>query len=280
MNSIESIPISGKTKIIPILADPIAQVQTPKFMNMLFQKANVDAVCIPFHVAAEDLNQTIQALRLIPTVAGAVVTTPHKINICALTDIQGAQAQIIAAMNAIRFDAQRQIHGEMFDGKGFVQGLIHSGFALGSHSRIYLAGAGGAARGIAFALLEQGVKSLQIYNRTQATAATLVQELQHYAPDAVIELADAQPQQVDLCVNATAAGMLGEFENSVAFELDGLAAGSYVADVIMNPLDTQLLQQAEKKGLKTISGQAMLFAQIGQLAAFILDEPRLAEVRL
>lgn len=280
MNSIENMPISGKTKIIPILADPIAHVETPRIMNMLFKKANYDAVCVPFQVAAENLSQTIEALRLIPTIAGAVVTVPHKINISHLVDVKGPQAQIIGAVNAVRFDEQRQMHGEMFDGKGFVQGLINSDLDVGSHLKVYIAGAGGAARGIAFALLAQGVKSLQVYNRTQATAVALIEELKKYAPDAVIELADATPQQVDLCINATSAGMLGPQQNTLPFAIDGLEANCCVAEVIMNPVKTQLLQQAEQKGMKIVSGQAMILAQIGQLAAFILNEPELAQVRL
>lgn len=273
-------PITGKTKIIPILADPIAHVETPRIMNMLLRKANYDAVCVPFQVGADHLAQCLQSLKLIPTIAGAVVTVPHKMTMAELTQVKGSQAQIIGAVNAIRFDEQRQVHGEMFDGKGFVQGLINSGVKVDATLKVYMAGAGGVARGIAFALLERGVKTLRVYNRTQDKAAELVAALQAYAPDADIACADVNAVAVDLCINATSAGMLGALEHVLPFNIDALEQHACVAEVVMNPAKTQILAQAESKGLKTVPGRAMLMAQIGQLAAFILDAPELAEIRL
>lgn len=279
MSDVEQ-PITGKTKIIPILADPIAHVETPRIMNMLLRKANYDAVCVPFQVAAEDLSQCVQSLKLIPTIAGAVVTVPHKMTMAELTQVKGSQAQIIGAVNAVRFDQQRQIHGEMFDGKGFVQGLIHNDVQVDANLKVYMAGAGGVARGIAFALLERGVKTLRVHNRTQDKAEELVKALRAYAPDADITAVDENAVDVDLCINATSAGMLGALEHVLPFSIDQLGQGACVAEVVMNPPKTQLLLQAESKGMKTVLGQAMLMAQIGQLAAFILDEPELALIRL
>ncbi len=279
MSDVEQ-PITGKTKIIPILADPIAHVETPRIMNMLLRKANYDAVCVPFQVAAEDLSQCVQSLKLIPTIAGAVVTVPHKMTMAELTQVKGSQAQIIGAVNAVRFDQQRQIHGEMFDGKGFVQGLIHNDVQVDANLKVYMAGAGGVARGIAFALLERGVKTLRVHNRTQDKAEELVKALRAYAPDADITAVDENAVDVDLCINATSAGMLGALEHVLPFSIDQLGQGACVAEVVMNPPKTQLLLQAESKGMKTVPGQAMLMAQIGQLAAFILDEPELALIRL
>lgn len=273
-------PITGKTKIIPILADPIAHVETPRIMNMLLRKANYDAVCVPFQVAAENLGQCVESFKLIPTIVGAVVTVPHKMTMAELTQVQGSQSQVIGAVNAIRFDEQRQVHGEMFDGKGFVQGLINNDVKVDADLKVFMAGAGGVARGIAFALLERGVKTLRVHNRTQDKAEEMVQALQAYAPDADIAYADGNVQGVDLCINATSAGMLGTLEHVLPFNIDALDHNACVAEVVMNPAKTQILQQAESKGMKTVPGQAMLMAQIGQLAAFILDEPELALIRL
>jgi len=85
INHLEAMPISGKTKIIPILADPIAHVETPRIMNTLLRKANYDAVCVPFQVAAENLEQCLAAFKLIPTIVGAVITVPHKMSMSELT---------------------------------------------------------------------------------------------------------------------------------------------------------------------------------------------------
>ncbi|MBP6345396.1 MAG: hypothetical protein KA346_05760, partial [Neisseriaceae bacterium] len=99
------------------------------------------------------------------------------------------------------------------------------------------------------------------------------------APEADVQLATDQPSAVDLCINATSAGMLG-LETLQPFSLDGLNDQACVAEVVMQPEQTLLLQAAEAKGLKTVSGKQMLLAQISQLAAFTLNEPSLATLKL
>ncbi|MBP6862324.1 MAG: shikimate dehydrogenase [Neisseriaceae bacterium] len=279
MNTVATLPISGNTKVVVIIADPIAHVQTPQLLNALFQQAGYDAVCVPMHVAAEDLAGCLAALKTIRSISGAVITVPHKMATAQLCQHPGPQAQVMGAVNAIHFNAEREVVGEMFDGTGFVQGLIHSGVAVNAALSVYLAGAGGVARGIAFALLASGVRQLQVYNRTTASAEQLVAALQAYAPEAEVRLASSQPEGVDLCVNATSAGMLG-LEAQLPFALEGVGANACVAEVVMQPEQTRLLQQAAAKGMKTVTGKQMLLAQVAQLAAFTLNEPALAAVKL
>lgn len=279
MNTVSTLPISGNTKVVAIIADPIAHVQTPQLLNALFQQAGYDAVCVPMQVAAEDLASCIEALKTIKSISGAVITVPHKMATAELCQHPGPQAQVMGAVNAIHFNAEREVVGEMFDGKGFVQGLINSNVAVNAELSVYIAGAGGVARGIAFALLASGVRRLAVYNRTTASAEQLVAALRAYAPEAVVQLASSQPSGVDLCINATSAGMLG-LDTLQPFTLDDLDSTACVAEVVMQPEQTRLLQQASAKGMKTVSGRQMLLAQIGQLAAFTLNEPALANVRL
>lgn len=279
MTTSKQLPISGHTKVVAIIADPIAHVQTPQLLNTLFQQAQYDAVCVPFHVAAEDLADCLATLKTIKSISGAVITVPHKMAMASLCEHTGAQAQVMGAVNAIHFNTAREVTGEMFDGKGFVKGLLNNDVAVDAQLRVYLAGAGGVARGIAFALLASGVTHLQVYNRTIASAEQLIIELRAYAPQADIQLATSQPSGVDLCINATSAGMLG-LENQMPFELSLLGEATCVAEVVMKPEQTQLLQQAAAKGMKTVTGKQMLLAQVSQLAAFTLNEPTLANVQL
>ncbi len=279
MNTVSTLPISGHTKVVAIIADPIAHVQTPQLLNALLKQAGYDAVCVPMQVAADDLAGCIDALKKIKSISGAVITVPHKMATAQLCAQIAPQAQVMGAVNAIHFNAERAVVGEMFDGKGFVQGLLNSNVAVNADLSVYIAGAGGVARGIAFALLAQGVRRLSVYNRTTATAESLVAALRAYAPEADVQLATDQPSAVDLCINATSAGMLG-LETLQPFSLDGLNDQACVAEVVMQPEQTLLLQAAAAKGLKTVSGKQMLLAQISQLAAFTLNEPSLATLKL
>lgn len=272
--------ITGKTKVVAILADPIAHVQTPRLMNQLFQQANYDAVCVPFQVAPEQLADVLNSMRQIQSIAGAVVTVPHKMPVCQLCDDTGPQAQVMQAVNAVHFKGDnRAITGEMFDGMGFVQGLKNNGVVVNAQLKVYLAGAGGVARGVAFALLGSGVRHIQLYNRTADKAEALQTQLQDFMPEAQITLATDKPAGVDLCINATSQGMLG-LEDQQAFVLDHMDSNACVAEVVMQPKQTQLLQRANEKGMKIVLGEAMFLAQVAQLAAYVLNEPDLARVQL
>ena len=109
MNTVSTLPISGNTKVVAIIADPIAHVQTPQLLNALFQQAGYDAVCVPMQVAAEDLASCIAALKTIKSISGAVITVPHKMATAQLCQHPGPQAQVMGAVNAIHFNAEREV---------------------------------------------------------------------------------------------------------------------------------------------------------------------------
>lgn len=122
-----------------------------------------------------------------------------------------------------------------------------------------LIGAGGAARGIAFAMQQQGYENLTIANRTVANAQAIVDEM---GTGQAISLTEAEATLADfgILVQMTSAGLAtGNF--SMPFSLDRLTKGAIVADIVYNPLMTPFLQAAEEKGATIVTGLGMFVHQ-------------------
>lgn len=164
--------ISGNTRLFGILADPIYHVKTPQRMNEHFARIGFDGVCVPFHARPDNLAEVVAGLRRLENLGGLIVTMPHKAAILALADDATPVARKIGAANVVRREADGRLVAHMLDGEGFVRGLRTNGVAPEGKSA-YLAGAGGAANAIGFALVQAGVARLTIANRTPAKAEDL-----------------------------------------------------------------------------------------------------------
>ncbi|OYZ82216.1 MAG: shikimate dehydrogenase, partial [Rhizobiales bacterium 24-66-13] len=148
--------ITGYTRLFGILADPIQQVKTPQALNALMARVGYDGVLVPLHARAEDLAAVVGGLKLLRNLGGLIVTVPHKTAMVDLCDEVSESARLIGAVNTIRRATDGRLVGEMLDGHGFVAGLRQNGIEPEGRSA-YLAGAGGAANAIAFALAQAGI---------------------------------------------------------------------------------------------------------------------------
>lgn len=259
--------ISGKTRIIGIVADPIDHVRTPQRFNAYLQRIGCDAVLVPFHVRPQDFAGFVAGLTAIRSLTGLVVTIPYKeavVQHC--TDLTEA-AQRSGAVNILRIDHQaRTLTGSNLDGEGFVQGLLGQGHAIAGR-RVYLAGAGGAAKAIAHALARHGASAIAIYNRTENRARQLVQELRTQYPQLDAKVGGASPENCTLAVNATSLGL--KPGDVLPFGLDCLPVDTLIAEVVMNPDMTPLLVAAKERGHPIHLGHHMVDAQIEQMAHFL-----------
>ena len=112
------------TKIFGCIADPISHVKAPTIFTSIFKDKNIDAVMIPIHVSENNLINVIEALKGIKNFCGLTVTIPHKTSVTHLCDILEPDAEITGAVNWIKFDKERKLVGNNFDGKGFVNGFL------------------------------------------------------------------------------------------------------------------------------------------------------------
>lgn len=256
-------PITGRTRLYGILADPIAHVKAPEVMHVLFAEHGIDGVLVPIHVTPDGLVGVLNGLRRIENFGGFIATVPHKSAMLTLCDRVSDRARLVGAVNCVRREADGTMIGDMLDGIGFVAGLKASGFDPGA-KRVFLAGAGGAARAIAFALADAGIEALTIVNRTQDKADDLARRVSDSYPEIAMRGDRAAIDEADLIVNATVLGM--KPEDSLPLDAGRLRPGQTAAEVIMEPATTAFLEKARAKGCRVHGGLAMLQSQIASMA--------------
>lgn len=264
--------ITGNTRISAIIADPIHHVKTPQGINARLLANQVDGVLVPVHVSAEDLPAVVKGFRAMKNLQGFIVTVPHKSAILALCDEVEEDAQRIGAVNVVRRDENGRLRGYILDGEGFVAGLKGANIPLANQTT-YLAGAGGAANAIAFALAKNGVKQLTIANRTAEKAEDLIDRLSKAYPKCQYQLGSRDPSGHNLVVNATSLGLRAE--DALPLDTEPLTPDQTVAEIIMQPAETALLAAAKSKGCQVHPGLPMLQNQLAlmtKILAFIEEE--------
>jgi shikimate dehydrogenase len=257
--------ITGRTRLYLIVADPIAHVKAPELLAPVFAEAGHDGVCVPLHVTPENLAEMVAALRHAKNLGGMAVTVPHKEAMAKLCDELTDPAREAGAVNVVRREADGRMVGAMFDGEGFVAGLNAAGHAVAG-KRVFMAGAGGAAAGIAFALARHGAASITIANRTQAKAEALATRIRAAFPACALHTSGG-PEGHDLAVNTTSLGL--HANDAVPIDTARLDAGTVAVEIIMDPVATTFLRQAQARGLAVHPGLPMLDHQIRLIARFM-----------
>ena len=70
--------VSGASRLLPIVGDPITYVESPRRLTRTFADRDVDAICVPMQVAENDLETVMAGRRATSNVDGVLVTMPHK----------------------------------------------------------------------------------------------------------------------------------------------------------------------------------------------------------
>jgi shikimate dehydrogenase len=257
--------ISGETRLFAIIGDPIAQARSPAVFNALFSKTGANAVLVPMQVPASQLPTAIEGLKSISNLDGIVVTVPHKVSVVELLDDLGPVASRVGAVNCMRRFPDGRWGGEMFDGEGFVLGLQRGGFPVDGQ-RVFQAGCGGAGKAVAHALAAAGAAMLHLVDVRPDLVQALIASLRRYYPGVAVHVGDAPHASHDLLINATPCGMAQD--DPLPFDLRDAAPTSVVADLIMKPEHTRLLNAAQARGLRTHLGRHLLESQAALVASY------------
>ena len=241
-----------------IIGHPVAHSLSPAIQRAALEATGIDASYKRWDTPAEDLPARVASLRD-EGCLGANVTIPHKEAVLALLDVVAAPAAEIGAVNTI-VNLGGRLTGHNTDGGGLVAVLAEAEFAPAG-KRFLLLGAGGAARGIAFALSHAGAAKVAIANRTSARAEALAAAAGGCAVPWGVALAP-----YDCVINCTSIGMDGTgTEGEVPCDLATAKPATLIVDIVYAPEETPLLRGAEAAGLPTLGGLPMLIHQ-GALA--------------
>jgi shikimate dehydrogenase len=190
---------------------------------------------------------------------GANVTAPHKEAAFEACDRRTDVAEALGAVNTL-WREDGQLWGDNTDVAGFLANLDEAtpGWDERKRSAIVV-GAGGAARGIIYALVSRGFEGIAVVNRTQARAEALAQ---HFGASTLAtpwaDLATGLPE-ADLLVNTSTLGMVGQPPLTV--DVSDLPGRAVVADAVYVPLRTPLIEAASARGLRVAEGLGMLLHQ-------------------
>lgn len=246
--------ISGLTRVVAVIGDPVKQSRSPAMHNAAFAALDLDWVYVAFLVPRGEGGTAVQAATALG-LAGLNVTMPHKAAAAAACDELTPEAAALGAVNTV-VNSEGKLAGHSTDGDGFLRALDDEGIVVAGR-RVVVLGAGGAGRAIAHALGRAGAAVTVAARRLDAArdAAAL-------APDGVAAGLDDLPvEHFDVIVNATPLGMRGELP---PFDASRLHGSQSVFDTVY-PADTPLLLEARARGLRAAGGLGMLVHQ-GALA--------------
>jgi len=198
---------------------------------------------------------------------GLNVTIPHKQNVIELMDELTPAAQTIGAVNTI-YLREGKLIGDNTDAAGFLADLkkfmaespspiLGERLGVREKSAIVL-GAGGSARAVVYALLNEGWE-VMIAARRIEQAHQLADSFTNYQLH--ITTFDHQPLTFDLIVNATPLGMTPNTETSPLPDELSLPPNAFVYDLAYNPRETKLIKTARAQGLTAATGLGMLIEQ-------------------
>lgn len=251
-------------KLFGVIGDPIAHSMSPLMHNDAFAQLGIDGYYQPFHVKSADLAAAVHGMKAID-VQGFNVTIPHKTAIMPLLDQIDPLAKAIGAVNTVVRENGGWT-GYNTDGAGFVQGLREECGGPLEDKRVLLIGAGGAARAIYYTLASEKVNQIDIANRTLEKAASLAESCPYSVAGTIktTQEAEAELAAYDIIIQTTSIGMLPLIE-AAPLSVENIKPGAFVSDIIYNPFETKLLQEAKKQGARIQNGLKMFVYQ-GALA--------------
>ena len=256
--------LTGHTRIVGIIGDPIEHSRSPQMHNAAFAKAGMDYVYVPFHVRPDDLAHAIAGFTAL-NVVGINVTLPHKQAVIPYLTSISREAELIGAVNTLSF-VEDGIHGDNTDAPGVLKALEEDGnMSIPVGEDVVVLGAGGSARAVVVALALAGVASITIANRTVERAISLAEEMQQKTdiPMHGLGLADTRlPNAVNRCmllINTATASM--DPTQPLLVSADWLQPNTIVYDIVYTPPVTPLMKAAAEHGCPTLGGIGMLVHQ-------------------
>lgn len=257
--------VTSETQVYGLIGYPVKHSISPQIHNSAFKALKINAVYLTFEVKKEFLKKALDGVKALG-VKGVNVTIPYKIDVIKHLDELNQEAKLIGAVNTV-LNADGKLIGFNTDSIGVLKAFEAYEVDL-TGKKVVLLGAGGAAKAIGYAIADKA-NSLIILNRTKRKALKLAKELKRKLKANVLggELTLKALREnlinADIIVNATSIGMTPNL-NQTPIPKELLKSHMVVLDVVYNPLETKLLQEAKEAGAKCINGVEMLVQQAAE----------------
>lgn len=260
--------ITGRTRLTGLLGSPVAHSISPQMHNEAFRQLGLDYIYLAFDVTPEHLEDAVKGL-VAAGICGFNLTMPLKVHILPLLDELTPPARLANAVNTVIIKDGR-LTGHNTDGIGYMQSVADAGFDI-TGKKMTLLGAGGAATAICVQAALDGVSSIDMFKRKNASWDTAEQFCRKITRETncTVQLYDlndtprlaASISDSTILTNATNVGMAPHAEVSPIPDAAMLHSSLIVSDIIYNPKETLLLLQARSMGCPCFNGLYMLLYQ-------------------
>ncbi|SDA33159.1 shikimate dehydrogenase [Sphingomonas sp. NFR15] len=241
------------TMYAEVIGDPIAHSKSPLIHGFWIDALGLDARYARRHVLPDDLAGYFAERQTDADWRGCNITIPHKQTALDHVEDPGGVRESIGAINTVLRQPDGAMIGTNTDAAGFYAPISDRDLA---GKPAVVVGAGGAARAVLFALARAGIGPVTLLNRNVLKAAALLSAFG--LKGKALPLGSAIPPAA-LIVNTSALGMVGQ--PALEIDLSPLPDDALVYDVVYAPVETELLAQADARGLETVDGLEMLVGQ-------------------
>ncbi len=250
-------------KYFAVIGNPIHHSLSPQIHATFAKEAGL---LIDYEAVLSPLDQFKQITEILISqkLSGANVTLPFKKEAYHLATTHSNHARIAEAVNTLEF-RDDEIIGYNTDGIGLVRDLAQNIKINLTHKKILLIGAGGAAEGVIFSILEKKPIDLTLTNRTIEKLIAIKNRMHGYAQNLhvnlnMIEIAKIPHQYFDIIINATSSSL-----NEADLYIDNkVFHEKCLAYDMMYGKETPFIRQAKSQQAKTSDGIGMLVEQAAE----------------
>lgn len=250
-------------KHFAVIGNPIHHSLSPQ-IHAAFAKENgldidYESVLSPLDQFKNTMHQLIQQ-----KFTGANVTLPFKKEAYQLATTHTGHARIAEAVNTLEFK-EDEIIGHNTDGIGLVRDLEQNLDTHLKNKKILLIGAGGAAEGVIYSMLEKKPSELTLTNRTIEKSNVIQNKMDVHAKSFnvnlnVTEITKCPHQYFDVIINATSASLINA---ELHMDPKVFHEGCLAYDMMYGK-ETSYIREAISQGSKTSDGLGMLVEQAAE----------------
>ena len=260
--------ITGHTRLICLLGDPVSHSISPAMHNLSFQTLGLDYVYMAFKSSVEEFDNTVNTLKQIGA-RGFNCTMPCKRIAFERSDILSPAAKLMNSVNTVVIE-DGKLYGHNTDGVGYMRSVIDAGHDI-IGKQMTLLGSGGASSAILTQAALDGVSKINVFARKGNSWNVIEKQVDQINAETTCkvtlnELMDettlrSSISESAILVNGSSVGMAPNIDGCLIPDTSYFHPELIVSDVIYNPKQTKLMIMAKSAGLSTFNGMYMLLYQ-------------------
>ena len=260
--------ITGHTRLICLLGDPVSHSISPAMHNLSFETLGLDYVYTAFKSSVEEFDGTVSVLKQIGA-RGFNCTMPCKRIAFERSDVLSPAAKLMNSVNTVVIE-DGKLYGHNTDGVGYMRSVIDAGHDI-IGKQMTLLGSGGASSAILTQAALDGVSKINLFARKGNSWNVIEKQVDQINAETsckvtLNELADQSALKSSLSestilVNGSSVGMAPNTDQCLIPDASYFHPELVVSDVIYNPRQTKLLSMAKEANLAVFNGMYMLLYQ-------------------